>query len=168
MSTGSSTLVKKTNPSTCSTPKSTRNLRTCSRFRRQFLVSLPLKCFKCRLFQGIPCFSYLDLLRRDPPKLMTGRFFHDFFLPGLYPSTVASTRCLCDSFVTQTRIQALPSAEQGFNSHHVSWHIIDTEAVGLAVAKAWTKLVLLGRIWDSWIGAKKNSMRAQNAKESNH
>lgn len=67
------------------------------------------------------------------------------FCRAVCPSNVSSTRCLWDSFVTQTRIQALPSTQQGFNSHHVSWHIIDAEALGLAV----------GRIWDWWIGAKK-------------
>lgn len=101
VSTGSSTLVKKANPSTCSTPKSTRNLRTWQRgrFGRQCL-GLPLKCFKCCLFQGIQCFSYLDLLRRDPPKLMTGRCFHGFLQGCLSIKRVINPlplRQLCDS-----------------------------------------------------------------------
>ena len=61
--------------------------------------------------------------------------------------------------MTQTRIQALPSTQQGFNSHHVSWHIIDAEALGLAVMK---DLGLMDR------RQKNNPMREQNGKESDH
>lgn len=72
---------------------------------------------------------------------------------------MSSTRCLCDSFVTQTRIQALPSTQQSFNSHHVSWHIIDAEALGLAVQRVGLKVD-----WLYWEGF---GTRGSDPKKSN-